>query len=219
MTESEGQFMKLFIAFLLSILIIASWGCMPNKPEPVKQAPQQQNPMKTNPHTQVQEGPGLDLDGMLASLPSGWKKVQSTSSMRIAEVSMERVKGDTADAVMAVFHFPGTGGDAASNILRWQNQMKGPNGEPGEKVAKTDTTRLYGITVITTDITGTLLPSGMGVGPTSEVPDSRMIASVIETGVGNWFFKVTGPKNTIAAHQEKYREFLKTAKLKEEKGA
>jgi hypothetical protein len=211
--------MKLLFAFILSTLIIASLGCMPNKPEAVKQAPQQQDQMKTNPHMQAPEGPGLDLDGMLANLPAGWKKVQSSSSMRIAEVSMERAKGDTADAVMAVFHFPGTGGDAASNILRWQSQIKGPNGEPGEQVAKTDTTRLYGITVITTDITGTLLPSGMGMGPTSDVPNSRMIASVIETGIGNWFFKVTGPKNTVAAHQAKYREFLKTAKLKEEKGA
>jgi hypothetical protein len=210
--------MKLFSTFILSTLIMVSVGCMPQKPEPVKQIPQQDNPMKANPHTQTLAGPGLDLEGMLANLPAGWKKVESSSSMRLAEISMERVKGDTADAVMAVFHFPGTGGDAASNILRWQNQMKGPNGEPGEKVAKTDTTRLYGITVITTDITGIQLPSGMGMGPASEVPDSRMIASVIETGVGNWFFKVTGPKNTVAAHQEKYRNFLKAAKLKEEQG-
>jgi len=138
--------------------------------------------------------------------------------MRLAEVSVEKTKGDTSDAVIAVFHFPGTGGDAASNIARWQNQMKGPNGEPGGQVAKTDTMRLYGITVITTDITGIQLPGGMGMGPATELPDSRMIASVIETGVGNWFFKLTGPKNTVGANEAKYREFIKAAKLKEDKG-
>jgi hypothetical protein len=97
--------------------------------------------------------------------------------------------------------------------------MKGPNGEPGPQVAVTDTMTLYGITVITTDITGTQLPSGMGMGPSSEVPDSRMIASVTETGVGNWFFKFTGPKKTIGAHEAKIRAFLKSAKLEEDTGA
>ncbi len=209
--------MKLLLSIFLSSLLIISVGCMPKKPEPVKKMPQQDQ-MKKNPHASMKTGPKLDLDEMLAKLPEGWKKVEASSSMRLAEIHLEKAKGDTSDAVMAIFHFPGTGGDAASNIIRWQNQMKGPKGEPGPAVALTDTITLYGITVITTDITGVQLPSGMGMGPSSEIPDSRMIASVIETGVGNWFFKVTGPAKTVGAHEAKLRAFLKTAKLEEESG-
>ena len=190
---------------------------MPKKPEPVKKVPQQDQ-MKQNPHGSMNTGPKLDLDTMLAKLPEGWKRVEASSSMRVAEIHLKRTKGDTADAVLAIFHFPGTGGDAASNILRWQNQMKGPNGEPGTDVAVTDTMTLYGISIITTDVTGIQLPSGMGMGPSSEIPDSRMIASVIETGVGNWFIKVTGPQKTVGKHEEKIRAFLKSAKLAEESG-
>ncbi|MBU0691085.1 hypothetical protein KKC97_02795 [bacterium] len=207
--------MKLLLSIILSALLIISVGCMPKKPEPVKKMPQQEQ-MPQNPHGSMTAGPKLDLEAMLANLPEGWKKVEASSSMRLAEVQLERAAGDTMDATLAVFHFPGTGGDATSNIRRWQGQMKGPHGEPGAEVAVTDTLTLYGITVITTDITGTQLPSGMGMGPSSEIPDSRMIASVIETGVGNWFFKFTGPAKTITAHEAKIRAFLKTAKLEEE---
>lgn len=210
--------MKLLLSIILSALLIISVGCMPKKPEPVKKLPDQSQ-MPQNPHKNMNTGPQLDLEAMLANLPEGWQRVTASSSMRLAEVTLARAAGDTMDATLAVFHFPGTGGDAASNIRRWQGQMKGPNGEPGPEVAVTDTLTLYGITIITTDITGTQLPSGMGMGPTSEIPDSRMIASVIETGVGNWFFKFTGPAKTIAAHETKIRAFLKTAKLEAEAGA
>jgi hypothetical protein len=211
--------MKSFIVLLISASLLVFVGCMPKKPEPIGQGQTAPNQMRENPHAHTPTGPGLDLESMLAKLPEGWTKIEASSSMRLAEIKMAKAKGDAEDAVLAVFHFPGTGGDAAANIIRWQRQMEGPNGEAGTEVAVTDTITLYGITIITTDITGTLLPAGMGMGPDSKTPNSRMIASVIETGVGNWFIKVTGPKNTVAAHLQKYREFLKTAKLQEEAGA
>jgi len=204
----------------LSLVIVAlmAAGCIPKGPEPVAKSQPQQKPRQANPHAQT-AGPGLDIDALLAELPEGWSKVEASSSMRIAELKLARASGDTADAELAIFHFPGTGGSAAANIQRWQGQYVGPNREPGPEIAITDTMRLYGITIVTTDVTGIRLPSSMGMGPSVEVPDSRMIASVIETGVGNWFVKVNGPTQTVGEHELRIREFLKKVKLKEEPGA
>lgn len=190
-------------------------GCVPQKPEKKVEKAPMERPMgeqPANPHGN--SGPGLDVNSLLANLPEGWSKTTPSSSMRLGQIAMAKAGGDAADAEMAVFHFPGTGGSSMANLERWEGQMQGPNGEPGASVSKTDSMRLEnGIMVITVDITGTMLPSTMGTGPATEQKDYRMLASVLETPAGNYFLKVTGPKNTVAAHYEKYRAFLKSAKL------
>jgi hypothetical protein len=172
--------------------------------------------MLENPHGETEEVGGLDLDAMLSNLPAGWTRSEPTSSMRLGQITLAPAKGDKNPADLAIFHFPGTGGSSAANILRWQNQFKGPHGEPGPDVAKTDTMMVGLLTVITTDVTGTQLASGgMMGGSTVDVPDSRMIASVIETPSGNWFIKVVGPAKTVGEHEKRIRDFIKRVKLTE----
>lgn len=211
---------------ILLALCCATWmlGCVPEKPQKkAEKAPSEQgmgerkmdNPMgdhPDNPH--AQSGAGLDVNSLMAELPQGWSKVQPSSNMRLAQAAIARESGDNADGELAVFHFPGTGGSAMANLERWQGQMKGPHGEPGASVAKTDTMKLdNGVLVITTDIAGTLLASTMGTGPSSEQAEYRMIASVLETPAGNFFLKLTGPKKTIGANENKYRALIKRARL------
>lgn len=171
-----------------------------------------------DPHAGMNPGStpgGLDIDAMTASLPGGWSKTKPSSSMRVAQISIAPVKGDTAAAEIAVFHFPGSGGSAAANIERWQNQFTGPKGEPGSQAAKTDTMMVGLLTVVTTDVSGTQLAQGSMMGPTSDLPNYRMIASVVETPSGNWFIKAVGPQKTMAANEGKLREFIKRAKVVE----
>lgn len=169
-----------------------------------------------NPHAGATGGAVLDVDALLASLPQGWTKETPASSMRLGQASIALAPGDAGKAELAVFHFPGTGGSAEANILRWQGQFKGPKGEPGAAVALTDSTKINGMTVITTDVSGTQLAgnAAMGTGPGEDVPNSRMLASVIETPGGNFFLKLTGPAKTITANEAKYRQLLKMVKTK-----
>lgn len=203
------------------ISAILVMGCVPERPDKAKKEATSEKKEKMDrkempkDHPQIQSsGPGLDLSALLANLPDGWTSVQPSSNMRVGQLSLARAAGDAADGEIAIFHFPGTGGSSMANLERWQGQMTGPHGEPGAQVAKTDSMKLdNGIIVITTDITGTLLASTMGTGPTSDQGNYRMIASVLETPGGNFFTKLTGPKATVAAHEKKYREFIKSAKL------
>lgn len=202
------------ILFVLSCLVWAV-GCVPEKPQKKAEKAPMERPMgekPANPHENSR--PGLDLNSFMAELPEGWTKSTPSSNMRLGQASLARVAGDNADGELALFFFPGTGGSTMANLERWKGQMKGPNGEPGASVAKTDTMKLEnGILVITIDITGSLLPSTMGTGPATEQANYRMLASVLETPAGNYFVKVTGPKATVAAHIDKYRAFVKRAKL------
>lgn len=208
----------MFRVLLALCCIVWAIGCVPEKPQkkaekaPMEKMDKPMGETPANPH--AKSGPGLDLNSFMADLPDGWTKTTPSSNMRLGQASLARSGGDNADGELAIFHFPGTGGSSMANLERWESQMKGPNGEPGAQVAKTDSMKLdNGIMVITIDITGTMLPSTMGTGPSSEQPNYRMLASVLETPAGNYFVKLTGPKNTIAAHSDKYRTFLKRAKL------
>lgn len=203
----------MFRVLLALCAVVWAVGCVPQKPEKkAEKAPmeKQMGDRPANPH--ATSGPGLDINHLLAELPEGWSKVTPASSMRLGQVSLARAAGDNADGELAIFHFPGTGGSSMANLERWESQMAGPNGAPA--VAKTDSMKLdNGILVITVDISGTLLASTMGTGPSTDQPGYRMLASVLETPAGNYFTKLTGPEKTIAAHAEKYRTFLKRAKL------
>jgi hypothetical protein len=214
--------MKVLIGLLIGLVLLAG-GCKGKKTEtPPEHMPA--NPhagmkmppgMLENPHGTTSENGALDLESLLSNLPEGWTKSDPTSTMRLAQITLAAPKGETENGELAIFHFPGSGGTSAENILRWQNQFSGPNGEPGPSIAKTDTMMAGLLTVITTDVTGKQLAGGAMMGGGQERSGMRMMASVVETPSGGWFFKAVGPAKTIAAHQTKIREFLKRAKLKD----
>lgn len=191
-------------------------ACIPKRPEP-KAKPETNSGMpQANPHAQETAGGGLDIDALLTALPEGWKKETPASSMRLGQAALTLAPGDTGKAELAIFHFPGTGGSAAANIARWQAQFKGPKGEPGADVAKTDSSKVGSLNIVTTTISGTQLAGNamMGTGPAVDIPNSRMLASVIETPGGNFFLKLTGPEKTIVANEAKYRALLQKSKVK-----
>jgi hypothetical protein len=230
--------MRIFV-ILLSLSLLTAMGCKQKKPDmqdmanphagmDMSKTPHAGMDMKNNPHAGMDMGQneshssfvpgGLDLDVMMAQLPQGWTKTEPTSSMRAAQINIAAEKGDASGATLAVFFFPGSGGSSAANIVRWQNQFTGPKGQPGDQVAKTDTMMVGLLTVITTDVTGTMLGgANMNGGDEKDLPNQRMIASVIETPSGNWFIKTTGPIKTMSANEAKIREFTKRAKIKEGK--
>jgi hypothetical protein len=53
----------------------------------------------------------------------------------------------------------------------------------------------------------------MGMGPTEDMKNFRMIASVVETPSGNWFIKAVGPQKTITNHEANIRTLLKRSRV------
>ncbi|HSN55836.1 MAG TPA: hypothetical protein VLT32_14275, partial [Candidatus Sulfomarinibacteraceae bacterium] len=58
----------------------------------------------------------------------------------------------------------------------------------------------------------TLLPSGMGAGPTEPIPGSRLLGAVIDGPGGPWFFKLTGPAETVAAAAADFESMLRSVR-------
>jgi hypothetical protein len=152
-------------------------------------------------------GAASDLD---FTLPAGWQSETPTSEMRLAQAS---IPGPGGPGQLAVFYFgPGGGGDVDSNIQRWVGQMEPEQGsEPARQSFETEN----GFRVTWVDVAGTLLPSTMGTGPDTAQPNSRLLGAVVEGPGGPWFFKATGPKDTLAAERENFLTMLRSARRKE----
>ena len=68
----------------------------------------------------------------------------------------------------------------------------------------------YSVSVI--EAVGTLLPSRMGGGPSEPAPGSKLLGAVIEGPGGPWFFKVTGPKDTVSAAAPAFEAMLQSVR-------
>jgi hypothetical protein len=143
-------------------------------------------------------GAGLGFD-----LPQGWQAETPESNMRLAQAT---IPGPGGPGQLAVFFFgPGGGGPVQANIDRWVGQMElAPGAEPSP-----ETFEANGYQVTLVDVKGTLLPSTMGMGPSTPQPDSRLLGAVVEGPGGPWFFKVTGPDSTLAPQRDAFLSMLR----------
>ena len=58
-------------------------------------------------------------------------------------------------------------------------------------------------------VEGTYIKSSMGMGgPTTEIPDYAMMAAILLTKFGPYFFKLTGPVQTINEHKIVFEKFI-----------
>jgi hypothetical protein len=141
--------------------------------------------------------------GLVYQLPAGWQRTPPSSSMRLDQA---KVPGTAGEGDLAVFFFgPGGGGGVEDNLQRWASQVEG--GEPERASFEAN-----GLKISIIDVGGTLKPSSMGMGPTTDQPNSRLIAAVVEGPGGPWFFKFTGPRDTVSAEREKFVGMLRGAR-------
>lgn len=135
--------------------------------------------------------------------PEGWQTEPPANNMRLAQAV---IPSDAGAGDMVVFYFgPGGGGGTEANIERWIGQME-VEGEPErEEFSVGD-----GYEVTWVEISGTLKPSTMGSGPSEPQPDSRLIGAIVEGPGGPWFFKATGPAETLDAARDDIRAMVES---------
>jgi len=143
-------------------------------------------------------------------VPEGWVEQTPTSTMRQGQFALPRVEGDPADGELVVFYFgPGQGGSAEANIDRWIGQISQPDGSSSKEKARTSKRTVAGLPVTVVDISGTyqalMMPGTPSGGPNKGY---RMIAAVVETSQGPWFFKLVGPEKTVAKWSGSFDQFL-----------
>jgi hypothetical protein len=175
--------------WLIAILLLAFFAC-------------QKKPTQT-----------VDLGAVTLAADPVWQTVTPSSSMRKAQFTLPRVADDAEDAELAVFYFgPGQGGSVEANLQRWYGQFSQPDSSASAEKAKTANEVVDGMNLTTVDLSGTYVGSMMPGAEAQNKPNFRMLAAVLETSQGPYFFKLVGPEKTIAHWANSFSEFVKSAK-------
>ncbi|MEZ4296212.1 MAG: hypothetical protein R3B70_14670 [Polyangiaceae bacterium] len=151
-------------------------------------------------------------------LPGTWPKVaESQISAKRATFKVPRAGADTEDAELTVYFF-GTGsqGDADKNFSEWFSQF---DGNAAATAARTTLDSPAG-KVDTVEVAGTYkVALGPTVGPKKRaamqmVKDNwRLYGAVVRTkDRGNWFFKLTGPNETVQSAKGSLEASLQAAR-------
>src|SRR5690606_15264033 len=113
-----------------------------------------------------------------------------------------KAEGDAQDGELAVFYFgAGQGGDVEMNINRWTGQFTEVAPNAIQRSERTVSDLVQHIVEIPQ---GTYTNSMAMHGPKGPQPNFALLGAVVEAPSGKYFFKLTGPANTVKAAKEQF---------------
>jgi hypothetical protein len=143
--------------------------------------------------------------------PPKWTAKPITSSMRAAAFMLP---GD--DAELIVYYFGEAGaGSIDDNLDRWLGQFQQPDGKKSRDVAKIEKMKLAGQDATYVSVSGRFVAGAMpgATGPVDK-PDQRMLAAIVASPSGPYYFKLVGAKTTVDANTAEFLAMLKSLKLR-----
>jgi hypothetical protein len=172
-------------------------------------------PQPTDPKTLEKTADGrLVLGPFTLVPPKEWSEKPITSSMRAAQFTWSEKSGEQAELVVYYFGEGGAGGVEA-NLERWLGQISQPDGKPSKDIAKIEKTKFAGQDSTIVSVGGRLTTQQMPGGPPPvDMPDAMLLAAIVNSPKGPYYFKATGSKKTVEANNAKFRAMLASMKLK-----
>ena len=152
----------------------------------------------------------IDVGGLTFQAPEGWEYRHPASAMRRAELG---VRAEDGTAGLVVYFFGNRGaGSAQANIDRWVGQFKNPDGS-GLAHVKPIKRKIAGLEVLQVEVAGTYV-GGMGSGTPGEgQPGQRMIATIVKTPRGPFYFKFLGADAVVQSQRRALGSLLTSMKL------
>jgi hypothetical protein len=214
----------------LSLLVAGSalaTGCQRSAAEPATPTP----PAAATPAAAADPHAGLNLNrhaygnpaapsaegGLAWDDPAGWVRERPASPMRRAQYRIPRAAGEQHDGELTVITFgPGQGGDTESNLERWYGQVTQPDGRATREVATRREMNVGAFRVTIAEAAGRLGGGGMvmpGLPPAPAIERGRLLAAIVDTPHGPWFFKLTGPDQTVAGARPAFETMLRSLRL------
>jgi hypothetical protein len=144
--------------------------------------------------------------------PKSWEKKQPKFNIVEAEFAPKSSKENVDPARLTIM---ASGGSVEANLERWIGQFSQEDGTDTEEHTKEEDKKINGMTVHIVDITGTYADSaGPFAGNAVQRKGYRMLGAIVETKVvGNYYFKMYGPKETIDEHEKRFKDMVETIKL------
>jgi hypothetical protein len=142
--------------------------------------------------------------------PPEWKRSARPKPMRNATYVVPRAAGDAEDGECSVTYFgPGQGGSIDANVDRWVKQFKDL---PADQVRREDR-KPNGLRAHVVEVrSGTFNANTMGHGKDKLKTDYALLGAIVEAPSGVYFFKLTGPKKTVAAAKKPFDAMLASIK-------
>jgi hypothetical protein len=145
-------------------------------------------------------------------IPAGWTENPSTSSMRAAQFKLPAPDGGEAEVI--VYYFGETGaGSVQANIDRWVSQFKQADGKPSTDAAKVEKAQFAGQEASVVSVSGRYVAAAMPGGQPVDKPDQALVAAIVPSPKGPYYFRLIGSKAAVAAQEAPFREALGSLKL------
>jgi hypothetical protein len=142
--------------------------------------------------------------------PSGWKPVPPSNRMRKADYVIPKVGDDKTNAELVVYYFgQGLGGGVEANMHRWTDEFVGL--APGQ--AQHSERTAHGMKQSILEIDRGTFRSGMPGQPTEADQGYALLAAIVATPGGNFYFKLTGPARTVSSAKKAFFELLDSVHL------
>lgn len=146
------------------------------------------------------------------ALPEGWAEVPPASNMRYAQYA---VTGPAGDGECIVYYFgPNQGGDAMANAQRWAGQFSQPDGRSSLELMTVTEVEGAAVPVKLVEVTGTY-DGGMTMtaAPAESKPGYMLLGGIADGPDAPWFFKFTGPEETVRAQRDAFVEMMSSIRV------
>jgi len=155
----------------------------------------------------------LQLGPFTVAAPADWTSKPVSSSMRAADFVLPGKPG--ADAELVVYYFgPDGAGSIDDNINRWLDQFEQPGGKPSRDVAKIEKTKFGGQDATFVSVTGRFVAQAMpGATQAVDKPDQALLAAIVASPKGPYYFKLVGAKATVDGNAKAFRSMLESLKV------
>ena len=148
----------------------------------------------------------IDLGAVAFKMPAKWNAEAPKSAMRRAQLS---APGSAGAAELIVYFFgPQGAGTAQDNLDRWVGQFSKPDGSAVTD-AKQTSSKVSGMDVTRLEVAGQYA-GGMNAAGQQQPGQSnqRMIAAIVSSQGGPYYFKFVGPSATVAENAAAFDALL-----------
>jgi len=193
--------LNLRVLVAVAVIVIAGLGIFAW--QRTTQTAQQETAQPQMPSGDMAVMPPAGAPGVEWTTPDRWT-AEPPSGVRLATYQIP-AKGGGEAAQCAVYYFgAGQGGGVDANIERWIGEFENP--APADQ----STLDVGGMKVHRVSVSGTYFAHAMGGGGDGSAAekDAMLLGAIVEGPNGSLFFKLTGPKSTVAAAESEFDAML-----------
>jgi hypothetical protein len=170
-------------------------------------------PVAAGPLEKLADG-RVALGPFALQVPAGWTERPHTSPMRVAEFQLPAAGGGEAELIVYYFGAGGAG-SVQDNVDRWLSQFKQPDGKASGDVAKVEKAQFAGQEASLVSVSGHYVAAAMPGGEPVDKPDQALLAAVVGSPQGPYYFRLIGAQAVVAANTAPFREALSSLKLRQ----